>query len=121
MINGIGIDIIEINRIYNAVKKERFLEKIFTDREIEYFKKINYNINTIAGSFAAKEAVAKALGTGIRGFRWIDIEIIRNKLGKPEVILYGKAKEIAHANGIQKILVSISHSREYAVSQAIGI
>lgn len=121
MIKGIGIDIIEIERIDKAVKKSRFLEKIFTDREIKYFNDNNYNINTIAGNFAAKEAVAKVLGTGIRGFKWIDIEIIRNDLGRPEVILHGVAKGIAIKNGISEILVSISHSREYAISQAIGI
>jgi len=121
MIKGIGIDIIEIQRIDKAVSNSRFLERIFTYNEIQYFKDVNYNRSTIAGNFAAKEAVVKAIGTGVRGFKWTDVEIIRNTVGKPEVVLYGAAKKIACVNGISKILVSISHSRDYAVAEAIGL
>ncbi|SHJ61661.1 holo-ACP synthase [Paramaledivibacter caminithermalis] len=121
MIKGTGIDIIEIERISKAVKNQRFVKRIFTKNEIVYFKSINNNIYTIAGNFAAKEAVVKTFGTGIRGFKWTDVEIIRDKLGKPMVILYGKAKEIAEEKGISNIELSISHCRQYAVAQAIGI
>ncbi len=121
MIKGVGIDIIEIERIKRAIENRRFLEKVFTKREIEYFTSVRYNINTIAGAFAAKEAVMKAMGTGLRGFKWVHIEIERDKLGKPQIILYEGAKDIADNAGIKEILISISHSKEYAVAQAIGI
>lgn len=121
MIKGTGIDIIEIERIQRAVENEKFIKRIFTKNEIEYFKTINNNIYTIAGSFAAKEAVVKALGTGVRGFKWLDIEIVRDKLGKPIVILHEKARRISNEKGITKIELSISHCRQYAVAQAIGI
>jgi len=121
MIKGTGIDIIEIERISKAVENRKFIERIFTINEIKYFNSINNNIYTIAGSFAAKEAIIKTLGTGLRGFKWIDVEIVRNELGKPSVILYGKAKKIADDKGISNIELSISHCRQYAVAQAIGI
>lgn len=121
MIKGTGIDIIEIERINKAVKNVKFVKRIFTKKEIEYFKSINNNIYTIAGRFAAKEAVVKTLGTGLRGFKWIDIEIDRDELGKPIVTLYEKASEISNEKGITKIELSISHCRQYAVAQAIGI
>ncbi len=121
MIKGTGIDIIEIERISKAIENQKFLERIFTKNEIKYFNTINNNIYTIAGSFASKEAVVKALGTGVRGFKWIDIEIVRNELGKPMVVLYRNAKKIAEENEITKIELSISHCKEYAVAQAIAI
>lgn len=121
-LKGIGIDIIEIERIEKAIQKnERFLKRIFTDREIEYFQKREYRSNTVAGAFAAKEAVMKVLGTGLRNFKWTDIEIIRDELGKPNVILYDGAKDIAHSKNITEIFITISHSRDYAVAQSLAI
>ncbi|MCT4595824.1 MAG: holo-ACP synthase [Anaeromicrobium sp.] len=121
MIKGIGIDIIEIYRIEEAIKRnKRFIERIFTQREIEYFQKVNYNTNTIAGNFAAKEAIMKVLGTGLRNFKLKDIEVVRNELGKPEVILYNNAQRIKEQLGISNIIISISHSKKYAVANAIG-
>ena len=74
MILGIGVDIIEIDRIEKAIKKQnKFLEKIFTNKEIEYFQNRKMNIEVIAGNFAAKEAISKALGTGFRGISFLDI------------------------------------------------
>ncbi|WZL72178.1 holo-ACP synthase [Clostridiaceae bacterium 35-E11] len=122
MIKGIGIDIIEIERITNAIdKNEKILQRIFTHRETDYFMKIGYSVNTIAGNFAAKEAVMKALGTGLRNFKWTDIEIYRNDLGKPFVMLYNNAKDIATQKEIQEVLITISHSKNYAVAQALAI
>ncbi|MCT4604746.1 MAG: holo-ACP synthase [Marinisporobacter sp.] len=118
---GIGIDIIEIERIANAIdRNDQFLKRIFTDKEIAYFSTINYRKNTIAGNFAAKEAVMKALGTGLRNFKWTDIEIERDTLGKPHVFLYNNAKKIAEEKQMKKILISISHSKDYAIAQAFA-
>lgn len=83
---GIGNDIIEISRIENAVKKESFVKKVFTEKEIEYIISRGGRAETYAGKFSAKEAVSKALGTGVRGFSPNDIEILNNELGKPYVI-----------------------------------
>ncbi len=121
MIKGNGIDIIEIARIKNAIDKNKsFLKKIFSSSEREYIESRKGNINTIAGLFAAKEAVSKALGSGIRGFKWTDLEILHNELGKPEVMLKGKAKEIALRKGIEKMHLSISHNQESAIAYSIA-
>ncbi|MEW9121236.1 MAG: holo-ACP synthase [Thermotaleaceae bacterium] len=122
MIKGIGIDIIEVERIKKAATKNKnFLEKIFTNKEIEYFQSNYFQATTIAGNFAAKEAVAKTLGTGFRGFRWIDIEVRHDALGKPEIVLYGQAEKVSQQMGIQQIWITISHSKDYAVAQAIAL
>ena len=97
MIIGIGVDIIEIERVRQAIQNNKnFLSKLFTEKEIDYFISRKMNSEVIAGNFAAKEAVSKALGTGIRGFSFKDIEILRNELGKPEVILHNGAKLIGN-------------------------
>ncbi len=78
MIFGIGTDIIEIKRIKKAIARSpRFIERLFTEQELEYYKKKDMKAQHIAGGFSAKEAVLKALGTGLRGFKWKDIEILR--------------------------------------------
>lgn len=121
MIGGIGTDIIEIKRIQQAVEaNQRFLLKNFTEKERDYFEKRNKAYASIAGNFAAKEAVSKALGTGFSGFGLIDIEVLRDDKGGPVVFLYGRAKEIARDKKISKIWVSISHCRAYATAYAIA-
>lgn len=122
MIVGIGTDIIEISRVANALKKlgTPFLERLFTEKEREYFRVQKGNVQTISGNFAAKEAVVKAMGTGISGFKWKDVEINRDQKGKPEVFLYNTAKEIAGESGIGRIVVSISHCKEYAIAYAVA-
>lgn len=117
MLIGIGTDIIEIKRIEEAIKRTpRFVEKIFTEDEREELSKIGNLPQRAAGSFAVKEAVSKALGTGFRTFGAGDIEVIRDAKGKPKVNLYGGAKELATALGATNILVSISHCKDYAVA-----
>ena len=113
---GIGNDIIEIKRIENAVKKESFVKKIFTEKEIEYIISRGGRAETYAGKFSAKEAVSKALGTGVRGFSPNDIEILNNELGKPYVIF---KNSIEGFNSKYFVEISISHCREYAVATAI--
>lgn len=124
MILGIGVDIIEIDRIEKAVKKQdNFLEKIFTNKEIEYFQSRKMNIEVIAGNFAAKEAISKTLGTGFRNISFLDIEILRDKLGKPIVNIENKIKKnIEHIFGggqVYKIHITISHSKSNAVAYAV--
>lgn len=118
----IGVDIVEIDRIKDAIdKNDRFLYRLFTDAEIDYFKTKNFKIETIAGNFTAKEAISKAIGTGIRNFNIKDIEVIRNSLGKPIVKTYNNLKQICIDYNILEIKVSISHSEKYAVANAIVI
>lgn len=120
MIKGLGNDIIEINRIEEAMKNKRFLVKYFTKNENVLFENKNYHPQTVAGNFAVKEAVAKVLGTGFVGFSPIDIEVLRDEKGKPYVILYNRALEIASDINISTIHVSISHSKSNVVAVAVG-
>lgn len=120
MIIGIGTDIIEIHRIEKALEnREAFLKKLFTKNEIENFERRKFRPEFIAGKFAAKEAVAKALGTGFREFQFKDIIVENNTLGKPIVSLKGKAELIASRNGDYRIHLSISHSCTHAIAYAV--
>ena len=124
MIIGIGVDIIEIERVRQAIQNNKnFLSKLFTEREIDYFISRNMNSEVIAGNFAAKEAVSKALGTGIRGFSFKDIEILRNELGKPEVILHNGANLIGNKlvgnNNSLRVHLSISHNNSSAIAYSV--
>jgi len=119
MIKGIGNDIIEIERVKKAAEKDSFLKKVFSEEELAYFRQKNMRAETIAGNFAAKEAVAKAMGTGFSGFEPSDVAVLRNENGKPYVVLKGEAKEKAFSLGINKIEVSISHCRDYASAFAV--
>jgi len=118
----IGVDIIEVGRIRKALKNKNFLRRIFTDNEIYSFslKKGESFFRHVAGRFAAKEAVSKVLGTGIGFFRWRDIEIVTDAFGKPKVNLYNKALELFKSRGFTRILVTISHSRDYAVAFSVA-
>ncbi|CCJ33972.1 holo-ACP synthase [Caloramator australicus] len=118
MIIGVGVDIIEIKRIKRAIERnKRFLLKIYSEKELEELKK--KNIESYAGYFSAKEAVSKALGTGILNFKWTDIEIVKEN-SAPKVVLNNNAKKIAEQKGIKRIHISISHSREYATAFAVA-
>ena len=119
MRNLCGTDIIEIERIDRAVKRtNNFIDKVFTEKEKEYFKTKNYRPEVLAGNFAAKEAVSKALGTGFRGFGLLDIEVLRDDKGKPIVILSDRIYEMLPLNNFN-IHISISHSRENAIAYAV--
>lgn len=119
MIIGIGTDIIEIERIEEAIKKnKKFLDKLFTKDENILFEKKSMRPEVIAGNFAAKEAISKALGTGIRGFSFKDIEVLRNELGKPIAKLNGNIESIVGINDY-KLNVSISHNNTNAIAFAI--
>lgn len=117
---GLGVDIVEIERIEKAIQKDRFLQKLFTEKERSYFENKGSRPETVAGIFAAKEAVSKVLGTGVV-YAWTDIEIDHTELGQPIVVLHNKAKKISEEIGIQTIHISISHSKRYAVANAVGV
>ena len=119
MIIGIGTDIIEIDRIKAAIERTpSFLSKVFTEKERELFKAKGMRVETIAGNFAAKEALSKALGTGFRGYSLQDFEILRDQLGKPIVNISKKAREKIGGR-VLNINVSISHNKSNAIAFAI--
>lgn len=121
MIKGIGVDIIEIARIKENLSKQKFMQRIFTSHEITYCQpKANPEVH-FAGRFAAKEAILKALGTGLSGLSWTDIEVLPDSKGVPRVQLHTSAGEIARQQGITEVLVSISHSDNYAVAYATAL
>jgi len=120
MIIGIGTDIIEIARIKQAMQtRPKLVERIFTRAEIDYCQGTGDFFTPLAARFAAKEALAKALGTGIRDFKWQDIEVSNDSLGKPSINIYGKAREKAQELGVVNMHISLSHCRDYAVAMVI--
>ena len=120
MIVGIGNDIIEIERIEKAISKESFKDKIYTQRELENIKKRGNRAETYAGVFSAKEAISKAIGTGVREFSLIDLEILNDDLGKPYVVVSEKLDKIIKSKKEDyQIEISISHSKKYATAIAV--
>jgi len=122
MIVGIGIDIVETARIRQSIERygERFTGRIYTQREIHYCERFKLREERYAARFAAKEAVFKALGTGWReGVKWLDVEVLNQASGKPELLLYGRAQELAHSLGVSRTAISISHADHYAVVQVV--
>ena len=116
MIYGIGTDLIEVERVKRAYGKESFRKKIYTEQEQQL---IAGNAQRAAGNFAVKESVVKAFGTGFGSISAIDIEVLRDSFGKPYTVLYGPAKEQAEKAGVLQIHVSISNTKEYAVSYVV--
>jgi len=119
----VGTDICSIERIRKAYERygERFLDRILTPSEKHYVagrgKRL---VESLAGRFAAKEAVGKALGVGLRGVAWKEIEIGRAPSGAPHVILHGRAKKIAQHLQLSQFEISISHEREYSVAFVVA-
>jgi holo-[acyl-carrier protein] synthase len=120
---GIGIDIVEVARIKHAVEnKKRFLGRIYSDKEVKLSERGKFRFEELAGRFAVKEAVLKAIKTGWRrGVQFKDIVVLNERSGAPYVLLRGKAKEIADVLGIEHIHISISHTKEMAVGLAIAV
>ncbi len=123
MIKGMGIDLIEIARVEQAVSRsgDRFLTRVFTPGEIEYCYRSSRPGPHLAARFAAKEAVLKALGLGLRQVRWTEVAVERDEMGKPGIRLSGRAGEIARAQGITEVLITLSHCKDYALAQAIAM
>jgi holo-[acyl-carrier protein] synthase len=114
----VGIDIIEIRRIAQTVKRwgDRFLIRTYTAGELAYCRG---RAPQLAARFAAKEAVMKALGTGIRGVGWRDVEVVRARSGAPSIKLHGRGAMVAERLAMSQVALSISHSREYAVASVV--
>ncbi len=117
-----GIDIAEVERIRGAIERhgEVFLRRIFTAKEREYCERFKNKYERFAGRFAVKEAAMKALGTGwSRGVRWVDIEVVREKGGRPTLALEGEARRIGEKLGVKSIALSITHTASQAYAQVI--
>jgi holo-[acyl-carrier protein] synthase len=116
----LGLDIIRVDRIREALARfgDRFVGRVLTPSEARY---VRGRPETFAGRWAAKEAVSKVLGLGVRGIGWRDIEIERLPTGQPAVRLHGRAAARADQLGLDRVAVSISHEREYALAVAFGV
>ncbi len=115
----IGIDIIEIKRVAHSMERfgDRFLRRVYTERELAYCQG---RVSSLAARWAAKEAVSKALGTGIGDVSWQEIEIINNQRQCPSVRLYGAAADLATQMGITSFAISLSHAKDYAVAFVVS-
>ena len=120
MILRTGVDLIEISRVGEVIARhgKHYLERIYTPAELEQCGK---NVESLAGRFAAKEAVAKALGTGIGKVAWKEIEILGDEQNAPRLYLFGAAQQISNRLGLMEWSVSISHSMTHAVAFAVAI
>jgi len=116
---SVGVDMVEIPRIARALERwgERFLHKVYTEEEVAYCRG---RVPELAARFAAKEAISKALGTGMVGIRWTDMEVLGDRRGKPVVTLYGRALARARELGLEEWAVSLSHSRDSAIAVVVA-
>jgi len=122
MIVGMGIDVAEVNRIRGVIESqgERFRRRVYTEEEVAYCEQFKNKYERYAGRFAAKEAAMKALGTGwSRGVRWVDVEVVRQRGGRPTISLKGEAKKIADALGVKNIALSITHTAVQAIAHVV--
>jgi holo-[acyl-carrier protein] synthase len=119
---GIGIDVVEVSRIKSSLDEfgERFLTRVFTEAERAYCGSQKRPELHFAARFAAKEAIAKAFGTGIgKDVGWLDMEITRKQTGEPEVALAGSAAVFAESRGVSQVMVSLTHAKHYAAANAV--
>ncbi len=121
MVVGIGVDIVEIERMRRALSNgDSMIQRVFTEDEIQYCSDRKNRFQHFAGRFAAKEAALKALGTGWQqGIRWRDVEVLAGEMGKPLLKLYGKAKELFEKSGAKTPMVTITHADDYAVAMVV--
>lgn len=119
MVIETGIDMVSIARIERSIQNPKFLEKVYGPIELEYFKRHNMPVETIAAAFSAKEAFGKAIGTGIAGFFLVDVQVAHNEIGKPYLVLSGNAKQIAEEKNL-KFTLSITHTKEYTTAIVIA-
>lgn len=120
MIIGIGCDVIEVERLKKSLSKEAFKNKVYTKKEIAYCgQRGAHCAESYAARFAAKEAVAKALGTGFRSGSLLEIEVVNDELGQPHIELTGEFAKLAAGRGCQRIFLSLSHTRNLAMAQIV--
>jgi len=122
MILEIGVDIVEVERVKEICSKwgGKFEERVFTQRELDYCRRKKQPYQSLAARFAAKEALFKALGTGWNfSMSWQEVEITNDNLGKPNITLSGKTQEIAEEMGVKRAMVSLSHTKNYAVANVV--
>jgi holo-[acyl-carrier protein] synthase len=122
MIFGSGIDIVNIERIERLMARwgDHFLGRVYTEREISWCQRKSHPMECFAIRFAAKEAFLKAIGSGLRnGIQWTDIEVENDSMGKPLLSLHRRAKEVLQAHRIERILLTLSHDRPYAVAHVL--
>jgi len=119
-----GIDLVDFPRIEDLMKRheDRFLNRVFTQREQKDATAVKNRIEKLAGRFAAKEAVLKLIGTGWRGkIAWTDIEVTNNPMGQPIVEISGEVKRIAKEQGIEQLTLSITHTANFAIASVVAI
>lgn len=120
MVTGIGMDIVEVARVDKAVMQESFVSRVFTPAEIAYCRGRGRQAGqSFAARFAGKEAVLKALGTGLRGGSLTEIEVLPDDLGCPQVALTGFFAEYAQKKGVKRVWMSLTHTKEYAAAQCV--
>ncbi len=122
MIVGLGIDIAEPARVRAAAERygRRFLERVFTEKEIAYCERKRNKWERYAARFAAKEAAMKALGTGWRrGVRWRDLEVTNLPSGRPTLALTGQARKLGRRQGVRRIALSLTHAESFVLAQVI--
>lgn len=119
---GVGVDIIEIDRMREVINRTpRFLTRVFTDYERAYAERRANPYASYAGFFAAREAVLKALGVGFSdGVSFTDVSVVHDERGKPMALLAGRAAQIAQSEGVTEVFLSVSHTRELAVANALA-
>jgi holo-[acyl-carrier protein] synthase len=116
---GIGVDLVECARIEHSLGRfgEKFLQRVFTDGEIEYAMSMKFPARHLAARFAAKEAVSKAFGTGIgKAMGWRDIDVRKKQSGEPYLVFEGGAKEMSILRGISQALITLSHTEHHAMA-----
>jgi holo-[acyl-carrier protein] synthase len=114
-----GVDLIEVERVRMAIERhgDRFLKRIYTQAELD---QLNGNLPSLAARFAGKEAVAKALSTGIGDVSWLEIEILRGPSHEPVLNLFGAAKDLAQKRGISNWSISLSHTHVHALAFVVA-
>lgn len=115
-----GVDLIEIERLEGTIQRhgERFLKRVFTQRELD---EVGQNMASLAARFSAKEAVAKALGTGIGAVAWQEIEVLRGEARQPLLHLHGEASRLADSLGLHDWSLSLSHTHTHAIAMVIAV
>lgn len=115
-----GVDLVEVDRIERGIARrgQRFLDRLFTPQEQEFCEG---RVASLAGRFAVKEAVGKALGTGIGDVSWVEIEVVCDGRGRPNLVLHGRARQLADQLGLKTWSISLSHTESHAIGLAVAV